>query len=176
MASAPLWVVFLGSALFFGAALYLSPGNRRWLNGAVGASLFFGAFMTVVVGVMRRRDQRAGGTRGVPDRVVIARALRTGEPPTDKALDQPLLGVLERRHRQLRWASRVNPWFFGGLGVVAAVDVATEHNAASVLYLGLYVVLLVYLRRTSVQGAARLDRLESAIRRRSNPIGEDHLG
>jgi hypothetical protein len=47
------------------------------------------------------------------------------------------------------------------------VDVVTEHDAASVVYASLYLGLFVYLRRVSVQGAARLDRLGSAIRQRS---------
>ena len=123
--------------------------------------------MAIFVAVMRRRDQRAAGPHGIPDRVAMARSLRSGELPTDEALDQPLLGLVERRRRQLRWASRFNPWFFGALGVFALVDVVAEHDTASVVYLVLYLALIVYLRRASVQGAARLDRLESAIRQRS---------
>ncbi len=167
--TAQLWAVFLGLSVFFGAALYLSPGpGPRWLTGAVFAGLLFGASMTVFIAVMRRRDQRAAGPSGIPNRSAVVHALRTGELPSDEALDPPLLALIERRRRQLRWASKINPWFFGCLGALAVIDVVAEHDAVSVVYAGTYVAFLVYMRHAVNRGVTRLDRLESAIRDRSN--------
>ncbi len=167
--TAPLWALFLGSAGYFGAVLLFAPGmGPRWFTGAIFLGLAFGTWMTAFVAVTCCRDQVAAGPLGIPDRVVIARALRTGELPIDEALDQPLLSLIERRRRQLRWASKVYPWLFGGLAVVGLVTVVAEHDAVSLLYVVLYLAVLVYLRRSSVRGAARLYRLESAIRHRSS--------
>ena len=167
ISTAPLWAIFVGSGAFFGVVIYLTGGEPRWLTGAVLAGFLVGAWMAIFVAVTRRRDQRAAGPHGIPSRVAIARSLRSGELPADQALDQPLLGLIERRRRQLRSARKFNPGFFATLGVFAVVDMVIEHNAASVVYAGLYLGLLVYLRRASVRSAARLDRLESAIRQRS---------
>ena len=168
MARAPLWALFLGSSVYLAAVLLFAPGmGPRWFTGAIVFGLAFGAWMTAFVAVTRRRDQRAAGPLRIPDRVVTARALRAGEVPTDKALDQPLLSLIERRRRQLRWASKVNPWLFGGLAVAGMITLVAEHDATSLLYAVLFVAFLVYLRRASVRGAARLDRLESAIRHRA---------
>src|SRR5438552_16180705 len=111
MTTAPLWALFVYFGVVFGGLLYLmqGAGSKRWLAGAIGAGFFFAVVMTTFVAVTRRRDRAAAGPAGIPDRIAVARALRTGEAPETRSLDQPLLALVERRRQQLRWASKVNP-------------------------------------------------------------------
>ena len=167
MATAPLWALFLGSTVYFAAVLLFAPGmGPRWFTGAILAGLAFGTWMTGFVAVTRRRDRRAAGPGGIPDRVAVARALRTGQAPTDHVLDQPLLALIERRRRQHQGASMVNPWLFGGLALLSLVSAVAGRDPASLVYAAFFLALLMYVRRASVRSLARLAHLESVIRQR----------
>ena len=142
----PLDASAVAGSSIHGAAVGRIPCFRRFLRGrgiphgrpplgygAIGAGFLFGAWMTIWAVVMRRRDLRAAGPHGVPDGVGISRALRTGEPPPEQTMDQAILGLIERRRRQLQWSSKVSPWIFGALIVMSALVVAVQHDASSVV-------------------------------------------
>ncbi len=140
--------------------LFPTSGSSRSVVRSIIGGVFFGAAMTIVARVMRRRDRKAAG--GVDlDQASVARALRTGDAPADRLIHPALLGLINRRRRQLRWASRVNPWLFGGSAALT-LPLAFQHHlylAYAAFFLGCAVCLRMFSKRSEL----RLDRLEAHL-------------
>ncbi|MGK5554906.1 hypothetical protein ACSNOI_25140 [Actinomadura kijaniata] len=166
MRVAPLWWVALFSAVFLTAlvgvpALFASlagatPRETLWPLSAVPVLT---AFVAAVTAWERRRDRRAAGDHSRAAWLEMARALRTGEPPDDTALDGPLLALIARTREQRRQG-----WW--GAALVAVVLVAAAGlagwGAAGTAALTFLFVLL-WARRL----VARQRRLEERLRARA---------
>jgi hypothetical protein len=166
--AAPLWALFLYFALSFGVLTFVMPGRS---SGSAARSilggLLFGISMTIWMAVMRRRDRAAAGDGNGSRRVALVRALRTGTPPKDGSLDQPLRGLVKRRRAQLRWASRMNPIVFGAFTVLA-VWLALAENAVMWFYAVGFLGFLVWTNRSAKRSKVRLDKLEVELRGRAD--------
>ncbi|MQY05557.1 hypothetical protein [Actinomadura macrotermitis] len=64
------------------------------------------ALLSVFLVWSRWRDRRTTGPLSRAERQAVKRALRTGEPPDDPALDRPLLALIERDEAGYRWSRR----------------------------------------------------------------------
>jgi hypothetical protein len=163
--AAPLWVLFVYYAVAFGAlGLILPGGTADSVGGAVVGGLGFGAAMTAVTAVWRRRDTAAAGRRGGSERVLMERALRTGELPADPSLDPALMALITRRRSQLNWGRKAGPWVFGTLAVMSVL-IALVHWPY-VFYAVVFIGFLVWGCRSSARSEQRLNSLEQALRAR----------
>jgi hypothetical protein len=157
------------SSAGFGIATWLTEavsGLGALLSGAA-FGVFFAGFMTGWLALQRRRDNAATGNAPSPDRVELARAVRTGEPPADHALDPAVLRLVDRRRVQIRRAKRAFPWVFGTITLAGLVNAVSTHSVVQYAMVALLVAVAVSSWMSSGRGLARMDRLEAAIRERS---------
>jgi hypothetical protein len=161
--AAPLWVLFLYFSVTFGVmSLLLMPADAgRSGASAISSGLVFGVLMTGVIGFRRDREDRLAGA-GV--RTLLTEALRTGEAPSDTRFDPALLGLIEKRRRELHRAAKVNPRWFGGFFVLSLL--LAFDNPAWLALAALFVGRLVANPRSTRRSEARLDELERSIRHR----------
>jgi hypothetical protein len=172
---APLWVLFITYAVLLGIVY----GLMWWLidSGDAGdvlfASLIFApitaAFVTISSAASRRKDRSAAEVSQRDELIEVARATRTGEPPSDRALDRPAFALSRRRRGQLRSERRMNPWLFAAMSLLSLYLVFTEdprYLVATAFFLALLILRPMALKRAE----ARLDRLEQAITSRTEGI------
>ncbi|MDL4770714.1 hypothetical protein [Actinomadura xylanilytica] len=118
-----------GLTILLGATVLTIGGPLRT---ALLMTVAIGLFTAVVVTTTRswteHRERAVAGAHHRAQRIAMAQALRTGQPPDNPALDAPLLALIEhhqqQRHRMRRWRPLALTLFIVWLGTV--------------LYLGLF--------------------------------------
>jgi hypothetical protein len=167
--TAPLWAWFLYFTIFgplFAGSFWLADPDVTAL-GALFLMIFgglgFSGLMTAWLAAVRRRDHDVLGDLTRSDRIEMARAARTGELPLDRALDRPMLALIERRRTQNR-RSRVSLPFGGG--AIALITAANALSTGSWWYWAHAAALTALVIAGTIQATrnvTKLDRLETAI-------------
>jgi hypothetical protein len=103
----------------------------------------------------------------VADRVALAWAIRTGEPPPDRELDPAVLALIERRRAQFRGARKTGPWICGAIVLLNIVAAVSGHSAVQFTIAILSASSGVTAWIQGSRGITRMDRLEAAVRARS---------
>ncbi len=116
--------------------------------------------------VMRRRDQKASGITTNAAFKVMAKAMRSGELPNDRALDQPLLAIIRRRRPELRRASILTPCMFGGFAVLSLL--LAIHHPIWLIYTAGSAVFGIGLAVSMQRSKTRFARLEARVGHRLN--------
>ncbi|MBO2458632.1 hypothetical protein [Actinomadura violacea] len=173
-AAAPLWVIALVSAAVVAAyfdAIALAGGEParslpRFSLAAGGISLLF----TAIAAVNRWWVRRVAGRHPRDARVAMTAAFRTGRPPADPALDEPLLALIERRKADRARLRRWRPAVVGLLVVWCGLGLYLEllDWRPLVVLLVLLPSVLVPLQRRQ-RNRSRL--LEKRIRARGSAGG-----
>jgi len=161
---APLWVAFVVAFVVCGLMLsFLWGHDGRSMVGVVAASL--GVALVVTVGGVfgRRREQAITGASAPEDRIMLMRAVQTGEAPANPAFDRGLLTIVTQR----RNANRRVPWVFTLVALTYIPTTITEHRPYPIALGCFWVVLTTsaWIQRARTQG--RLARLEETLRERS---------
>ncbi|QKG21833.1 hypothetical protein [Actinomadura verrucosospora] len=173
-AAAPLWVIALVSAALVAAyfdAIALAGGEpARSLPKFSLAGGGIAVLVTAVAAVNRWWVHRVAGRHPRDARVSMAAAFRTGRPPTDPALDGPLLALIERRKadraRLRRWRPAVVVLLIVWCGLGLYVDLVDWRPPVVVLVLILAVLVPLQRRQRN-----RYRLLEERIRARGSAEG-----
>jgi hypothetical protein len=168
VATAPLWQMFLVSAVSFGllTGLFGTGGTLSGFIAGLFSGIPFGAGMTAFVAWQRRRDRR---TTGVASGGPLERAMRDGRLPVEPDEAQAMARLVARRRRQHRWSLVVNPPLMAALAALGIVYGILIRNwgflALTVLLIGVGVYSTLTVRR-------RLHKLNGLAGRL--PPAEDH--
>jgi hypothetical protein len=167
----PLWAVSLCSLLVttagFGAFLRLAAPEANTavdLSGGLVAGVF--AAVLTAVGLADRRFRRMWSRT---ERLAMARAYRSGEAPDDPVMDRPVLAMIDRRRRLLRWQATYGPWSIALVGVADLTSVISDRVGTGLPGFVFFAAAIAYTRIAPPRSLRRLDRLETAIGERPSP-------
>lgn len=164
VALAPLWAVFVFVLAVSGVTLLGLWGYRdRSLIGVVVLSLGVALAVTAGSALGRRREQATTGVSTREDRIMLMRAMQTGEAPPDRAFDQALLRTVTKR----RAAYRHLPWYFTIIALMQSVLAIAGHQTFWVVLVCLWVVLTACAWAEWASTKKPLARLEQALRERA---------
>ena len=174
-ATLPLWAVALCALAVttagFGAFLRVAAPEASTAVDLSGGGVV-GAFTAVltVAGLADRRFRRMWSRT---ERIAMARAYRSGEPPADPVLERAVLAMTARKGRILRWQARYGPWSIALLGVADLASVISDRVGTGLPCFVFFAAAVAYTRIAPPRSLRRLDRLETAIgERRSHRDGD----
>ncbi|MEW2359157.1 hypothetical protein [Spirillospora sp. NPDC029432] len=147
----------------------MTPGTSA-LGAVVAAILFgpaFAAMMTAWLALVRRRDRDATGDLDRDDEARMVHAARTGRLPDDRALDDPMLALIDRRRRQNRSALILNPPLFSGLILISITTIRSSGNDWWWAFAAYCLAMIAVSTHQAIRNIRRLDRLRVAIIARS---------
>jgi hypothetical protein len=163
LALAPLWIPFL--VIFAGIALILPlffGHERRAIIAASGIGLATALAVTVLVRIVRLRQWAITGASEREDKMMVIRAMQTGEPPADPSFDSGLLTLVTKR----RARNRLSPWFPTVMAVLYMPLAIMGRQAHSIAFACGWTALAVFAWTERVRDRDRLARLEENLRGR----------
>jgi hypothetical protein len=117
--------------------------------------------MTGVVAAARRRDRNTTGDLSRSAQTAMALAARTGEPPADRALDEPLLALIERRRTQHRRSLILTPLVMVGpllYSLLEALDAGHWGWWGGALFISTMLIVALVQAQVALTKLVRVER------------------
>ena len=159
--TAPLWQVFVYSAVGFGVWMTIFGAHHSAIGGMI-SGLLFGAAMTAYVAKVRRRDTESTGTP-LASVGSLDEMIRSGTPPVDPEQRQAMRALIARRRRQVavgRWLSPIVFGMFTLLGLALAIAGPAWPN---VLFPVVFAGFMVWSAIATRRNQRRLDIMDAAL-------------